>query len=308
MSDKQSKWERMLSQLPKAASIDFWRELNPDFPITDNPFQAAFPASVPESDELQQYRDQMLDEAYFQTGVTLPPEMLARMREVIESVRAAGLPLSFAYVYDIFYEGLAYFHPSFESVLGANYRLVPNLAVYYIEPTEQGKGYAPHRDAEYANAVDENGMPTVLTVWITVTEATTLNSCLYVVPKHRDPEYDMSISDLSVMANAFAWEDVRALPTPAGVMSCWSQYLFHWGSRASQRAKEPRITYAVYLQSGNVADVENQTVTVPGTLTFEQRLAMICYSVRHNNTASVAGLERADEFLGFLDRYALAAR
>jgi hypothetical protein len=301
----QAKWERLLSQLPKAGSLEFWHDLNPDLSISGHPFRVSQPAPQPSGALLSEYRERMDEEAYFQTEPTLPEEMLTSMRRAIVSVKEAGLPAMFAFVYDIFYQGLTHFDAAFTSVLGQNYRLVPNFAVYYIEPSEQGKGFAPHRDAEYLNALDEQGMPTVITVWITVTEASPLNSCLYIVPKHRDTQYMDSVQDLTVTADAFAWEDVRALPTPPGVMSCWSQYLFHWGSRASRRAKDPRITYAVYLQSGQVAPVEEQTVAVPAALSFEQRLSMICRSLRHNNYATFASWERSEELLAFLDRHTL---
>lgn len=301
----QAKWERLLSQLPTAGSPGFWRELNPDLSISDYPFQVLQPAPQTPTALLSEYRERMDEEAYFQTEPTLPEEMLACMRRAIESVKQVGLPALFAFVYDIFYQGLTHFDAAFTSVLGENYRLVPNFAVYHIEASDQGKGFAPHRDAEYRNAIDEHGMPTVITVWITVTEASPLNSCLYVVPKNRDPQYADSIGDLSVTADAFAWEDVRALPTKPGVMSCWSQYLFHWGSRASRRAKDPRITYAVYLQSGKIAPLEEQTVAVAAALSFEQRLSMICRSLRHNNYATFASWERSEELLAFLDRHTL---
>lgn len=301
----ESKWERLLAQLPKAGSLEFWRDLNPDLSISEHPFQVARTAEQPPSGLLAEYRERMEEEAYFQTEPTLPPEMLTAMRKAIESVKEAGLPAMFAFVYDIFYQGLTHFDAAFTAVLGENYRLVPNFAVYYIEASDQGKGFAPHRDAEYLDALDEQGMPTVMTVWITITEASPLNSCLYIVPKNRDPQYADSVKDLSITADAFAWEDVRALPTPAGVMSCWSQYLFHWGSRASRRAREPRITYAVYLQSGKVAPVSEQTAAIPAALGFAERLSMICRSLRHNNYATFASWERSEELLAFLDRHTL---
>jgi|GEM_PF-4414549 len=143
-----AKWERMLSQLPKAGSQEFWQQLNPDLCIGQHPFQIANPVPQPSSALLSEYRERMQREAYFQSEPCLPAEMLVGMRRAIESVREAGLPALFAFVYDIFYQGLTHFAPTFRAVLGENYRLVPNFAVYYIETTDQGKGFAPHRDAE----------------------------------------------------------------------------------------------------------------------------------------------------------------
>ena len=300
---QRKKWLTMLARLPDARRLEFWQELNPHLTISQDPFRLTAPATSPDNPTLREYQDRMHEEGYFQSAPTLPSDLRDRMLGAIESVRQQGLPPMFAFVYDIFYQGLSYFDPIFSAILGSGYRLVPNMWIYYVEPADEAKGFAPHRDAEYLNALTDQGMPTVMTVWITVTEATPLNSCLYVVPKNRDPEYVLAINDLSRMANAFTWEDVRALPTEPGVMSCWTQYLFHWGSRSSRRATQPRVTYAVYLQRGDIEPLEKQTVAVPAPMDFPRRLSMICQSLHHYTYSHFKEWTRADEMMAFLDQH-----
>jgi hypothetical protein len=95
----------------------------------------------------------------------------------------------FALVYDVFYEAFAHFDGILAGILGCGYQLIPNFWVYHIGTSDQVKGFEPHRDAEYVETIGLDGMPTVLTLWVAVTDATPLNSCMYVVPRNRDPQY-----------------------------------------------------------------------------------------------------------------------
>lgn len=300
---KLAKWERLLDRLPQAGDLQFWRDLNPHLPITDRPFELNPAPPQPSPEALELYREQMIEEGYTQTSPTLPPDMLQQMVAAVESVRKLDLPPVFAFVYDIFFQGLTCFDPAFRQLMGNGYRLVPNIWIYYVEPKEESKGLAPHRDAEYTGALTADGLPTVATIWIPITDATTLNGCMYVVPKHRDPEYDASVHDLSIMADYFGWEDVRALPAPAGSMIAWTQYLFHWGSRSSRHAAQPRISFAVYLQRGDIPDYEPETHPIPANLTFEERLSVICHSLRHYAYNQIQNWPRAEEMLAFIQRH-----
>lgn len=170
------------------------------------------------------------------------------MVRCIEAVRRRGLPITFAVVYDVFFEAFADMHVALESVLGTGYHVLPNFWIYYIERSDDSHGFKPHRDAEYTGTIGDNGLPTVLTVWVALTEATPLNSRMYVVPRGRDPGYGRAVHDLGQDGAGIALEDIRALPSEPGAVSCWTQYLYHWGSRSSHRAPEPRVSFALSCQ------------------------------------------------------------
>ena len=63
----------------------------------------------------------------------------------------------------------------------------------YDDPDgDSGKGWPPHRDRgedAAAAAFKQDGMPDYCTTWISLTDATVTNSCLYVVPSKHDPGY-----------------------------------------------------------------------------------------------------------------------
>ncbi len=290
--------KELLPLLPKAEDINYWLNLNPNSTISDQPFQGLpdFPAIKQE--ELNDYTLQLREEGYFQTNPVIPTTTLQQMLECIDNVEKAGFPPMFALVYDVFYEAFVHFDSILAGILGPGYKLVPNFWVYHIETSDHGKGFEPHRDAEYENTIDSNGMPTVLTIWVSLTDATPLNSCMYLVPANRDPQYTAAIKDLNTKATQFALEDIRALPTKAGTVSCWDQYVFHWGSRSSKRAKSHRISYAAYCQRGDMPLIDDVVIDIPSVLDFDTRLALIC---RGLHRYSYDGLQQSKETAILLD-------
>lgn len=294
--------EELLPLLPLAENVEYWRNLNPNLTISDDPFQGFLGRSTVAQEQLDAYALQLREEGYFQTDPVIPTATLDQMLECIEKVKSAGFPAMFALVYDVFYQAFAYFDSILAGILGAGYKLVPNFWVYYIETSDSGKGFEPHRDAEYANTIGADGMPTVITIWITITEANPLNSCMYILPANRDPEYAEAIHNLNTKATKFALEDVRALPTKAGTLSCWDQYVFHWGSRSSKRAKFPRVSYAAYCQRGDIPPVDD-VVAIPSIVDFKTRLGLICRGLYRYSYVSLEPSKQASCLRLFLTKH-----
>lgn len=295
--------DKLIPLLPVAEDINYWRNLNPDSTISDRPFEGFSEFSGVKQAEIDEYALQLREEGYFQTHPVIPAATIHQMRDCIENVRKAGFPTMFALVYDVFYQAFGYFNSTLTGILGNGYKLVPNFWVYYIETCDSGKGFEPHRDAEYENTIDSNGMPAVLTIWVTITEANPLNSCMYLLPANRDPEYAEAIKNLNTKATKFALEDIRALPTQAGTLSCWDQYVFHWGSRSSSRAKSPRISYAVYCQRGDIPAVDDAIVDIPSVLDFSTRLSLICRGLYRYSYASLQPSPEVEALLDFLNKH-----
>lgn len=295
--------EELLQLLPQAEDIDYWRALNPNCTISNQPFQGFSELSALKQEEIDEYALQLREEGYFQTMPVIPNNTLWKMQQCIENVRKVGYPPTFALVYDVFYQAFAHFHSIFTSILGSGYKLIPNFWIYYIQANDNGKGFEPHRDAEYENTIDSNGMPQVITFWVAIVDANPLNSCIYVVPANRDPEYIDAIKNLETGATKFALEDIRALPTKAGTVSCWDQYLFHWGSRSSKRAKSPRISDAAYCQRGDIPPVDDMAIDIPSELDFHSRLALIGRGLHRYSYASLEQSQHTEALLNFIKRH-----
>lgn len=294
--------EHLIPALTQVEDINYWRSLNPQLNISDTPFSGFQKFPEINKSTIDEYALQLREEGYFQTNPLIPIATIQEMNECINRVTKAGLPPMFALVYDVFYQVLGYFHSTLTGILGSGYKLVPNFWVYYIDTSDMGKGFEPHRDAEYENTIDANGMPTVITIWITITDANPLNSCMYILPSNRDPQYAEAIKNLKTPANQFALEDIRALPTKAGTLSCWDQYVFHWGSRSSKRAKEPRISYAAYCQRGDIAVVDDVTFDIPSVVDFQTRIGLICRGLHRYSYANLQKSKQAEPVLDFFEK------
>ena len=92
-----------------------------------------------------------------------------------------------------------------------------------------------------------DGRPKAMTFWLPLTDATTHNGCMYVLPADRDELYGTS-RDHQINVHL---QNVRALPAAAGSVLAWTQALFHWGSRARNPIGGPRISISVEFQRGD---------------------------------------------------------
>lgn len=268
-----------LSTVERAEQEDFWRELNPGLTISGDPFAGMADAPPLSEEEKAACRRLIREEGYLQTEPRLPPELLAALHQGLERVVQAGFPPLFALVYDEIYWAFSYFDPVIRALLGDGYRLLPNFWVFYIAPGAVGA--RPHRDTEYPGAVDAEGVPTVLTLWIAITEATPLNSCLYVLPADRDPLYAEGVFSRHVGAGRFAIENARALPAAPGTLTCWGQPLYHWSGNSSPRARVPRVSVGATCQRGDIPDVDNASLGSQPRLDFSRRLSLIARGLRH---------------------------
>lgn len=267
------------------ANVDYWRRLNPDCCITDQPFpRSPTPYPVP-PEGMERHLAQIRKEGYFQTSPIVDPAEMDKLRRCITTVVSHGHDASYALVYNEFYHVMARLTHVLSPVLGPGYQLVPDeYSAYYIPPDDKAAGTHPHRDSlRIATSMEPDGTPTLVNVWIPLTDATTLNSCIYVLPAHVDPHYPCRDGG-SIAAGSSPEEvnlqttdlwSIRALPVKAGSVLCWSAHLLHWGARSSEYATHPRIAFATYYQSRRVPPYHEVTMDIPSPLPFEKRLHLI---------------------------------
>jgi len=235
--------EDLESRVLNALSSDYWRNLNPTLSLGKAaPTRHAKDASF-SSDSPNRYMHHLLQEGYFQTPVMLPQSLLRRMLKGIETVRNAGWPGVFAFLYDDFWT--AFRHPILKRLLTANlglpYRQLPYIWAHYVGPNSSG--WPPH--------VDGGGRPK-LSVWLPLTEATLDNGCIYVVRRNQKTD---ALAQSFAKRERYRYAELvtlmrnsRALPVPAGSFLGWGPELIHWGSASGETAC-PRISIAVEFTS-----------------------------------------------------------
>ena len=234
---------------------DYWRALNPELSITASPF-ANSPAVNVTSNEAAEHARQLQQEGYLQTRPLVPAETCERLARGIGRLADAQVQTVFASLYDEYYQIFEGLEPLFTPILGEGYQWVGdgNYA-YYVPPGDTGASgltaAAPHRDTLGPDASILTGqLPTIVSLWVPLTDASPAESCIYVVPADLDPDYFTTKREVD-RAN-LDLQTIRALPVEAGSVLAWSTHLIHWGSVASRRARYPRMSVTMYFQRGDI--------------------------------------------------------
>ena len=265
-----------------AQDPDYWRAIYPAFSISDTPFDKAI-MDYPISHEPSALVSQVQSEGYFEAPSVIPQSELDAYIECIETMIKFSFPPRYALVYDEFYHLMMRLNNVIAPILGDGYYLVPDeFDIHYIEPFDAHTGTPPHRDTLKTTWDFRDDMrPTLINVWIALTDVSALDSCIHILPAHLDPYFaqfghnQLDHSPQSV-AKATSMQNIRALPVSAGTVLGWTPHLLHCGSRSSARAAHPRISLAVYFQSRDVPPAHKFTMDMASAkLPLDYRLYLI---------------------------------
>ncbi len=248
-----------------------WRRLSPSLGLCDPGHLqgvTVFDVDGPTGAALE---GMILKEGYFHLPRMSWDMPVGAMADTIGRLVAQGYAAPFCFMYDEFWMIFAKVHGILRLLLGDGYRMLPDFWAWHVDPRSQQSGWKPHRDKGQRSLMPD-GRPKSLTVWIPLTDAMPLNSCIYIVPADRDPTYNSPQEDQW----SFAYQDIRALPSPAGGLFCWNQAVLHWGSSGSPRADGPRISIAFEFQRGDVSPFNTPLLEPLGAVPLETRLALVC--------------------------------
>ena len=212
---------------------------------------------------------------YFVIPRLVDPGFIERLRYGVERVRAAGWPPVFVAVFDEFWTVVR--TPSFvrlaSSLLGDGYRYLPNVWAHYVSSDRQVAGWAPHVDGQYGSER--------MSIWLPLSEATTRNGCIGLVPKDLMPP---SVGDGYIERTTYSFGELqmmlqgsRARPASPGAIMGWEFGVLHWGS-VCQDGESPRVSMAVELVAEGAALREDEGLArradepIPA---FEERLIII---------------------------------
>ncbi len=279
----------------KLADPSFWLKLQPALHIegkgeatqedVPNPSLAEDSLVNPSQDELAQLTQDLRKDGYFQLESVLPFWDMITLSTGIEQIWKEGLPPLFVFLYDECWCCFERLHLVLQATLGPDYQQTANFWSWYVETSDQGLGWGAHRDREDLLLLD--GSPQRVTMWISLTDSTPLNSCMYILPAYLDPiiadHQGKVIPNWIKIPNT---QDIRALPVPAGSVLCWSDVVAHWGSRSSDQAPFPRLSIACEFQRGDIDQFDNE-YTIPFPVlsrkrpNFSDRLRLISKQLVH---------------------------
>lgn len=257
---------------------EFWQNFAPQLHIADLSFFRNLQLLKLSPDELETVAELMKVEGYFQAHFSSSPELsvnYALLAQTVRSLVAANLSPVFAFLYDEFWVPFYKLHRIISTLLGGEYFFLPDFWVWNVDPAKGERGWRPHRD-KGRWALLPDGMPRSLTVWIPLSNATTLNGCVYIVPSCDDPTYGTE----EEADWRFEYSSIRALPARPGEFFMWNQAVLHWGSKASPRGGESRISMAFEFQRADVQPPFNQPLMQPlGIISFEERLKLVAKQI-----------------------------
>jgi hypothetical protein len=276
--------------------IAFWRQLIPEFNIGAQPFRKPQGEHRFSDDQAIRLSRQIKQEGYFQSEPIIPPHEVESLANGIARLANAGAMPLFIGVYDEFWQFLYRLRNTFIPILGESYRLPPDYWAFHIAPGATKRGWHVHRDSPIVKPFDadsrirEDGTPRLCTIWIPFTDATTHNSCIYVLPYPHDPVVQSFLrkEDMATMqqhAQRMNLTAARALPAQAGSVLGWSSHVLHWGSQSTDWATHPRVSVGIYYEAADgprigvpFDDAGRRYIDMhdPGfRLDFQDRLAII---------------------------------
>lgn len=256
--------------LEQVQNPDFWRSLNPSLSVAED-WSSNLPSTLAlETEDLEQVLQDLQKDGYFQLDAILPEAEILRMAIGIDELVQQGLPPVFAFVYDEFWRLRQRITSLLTAILGEGYLQLPDFWAWYLPPSDGYAGWGQHRDRS-TKMLCPDGMPTSLTLWLPLTDATPANGCMYMIPASQDPNYPEQLQSTEITN----LQSVRALPAPAGSILGWNQNVLHWGGCSSSKAILPRISIAWEFQRGDIPAQRSPMLSPTSLLTFPQRLTLI---------------------------------
>ena len=140
------------------------------------------------------------------------------MREAIERLDEAGLPLGAVYVFDELWHLGAELAAIASEAFGAPYALLTDFWAFHVPPGRSG--WPAHRGTTDLLTRDR---PELLNVWVALSDVEADRSCMHLVPLDADAPYLAGhLADLPLVPAVSA-------PVRAGTALVWNANVSHWG-------------------------------------------------------------------------------
>lgn len=232
--------------------IQFWKELCPNLTITEVDRWA-----TPSEIAIEDVKDKIVNDGYFHipfNSWNLPFEEMTRC---IQKLKDLDMQPVWCFIYDEFWLLTVKIDAHIKSILGENYHRLPEVWAWHIDPSKEERGWKIHREGGHYSTFDD-GLPKTLTIWIPLTDATSENGCMCVVPIANDPNFYNT--DESYFAN---WEEdfydssKKILEAKSGDVLGWHPQILHWGKRSTNKNANPRISISMEFVSNRILELND---------------------------------------------------
>lgn len=243
----------------------FWSDLAPQLSISDIPW-------TPEVDDGKRNPAvpvEVFGEAgYVSIPGLLPAHLTTALAAGLDALTAADLPTPFLFMYDETWQAYQQLDDVVTQLMGPGYLLGGDLWAWSLESVAGAQGWNQHRDSMY-KVPDRgtDGEPNYASLWVSLTDATTNNGCIHVVPRQDPP---LKLESPEVVQRAVPLE------APAGSLLAWAPDIIHWSSPVSGPGISGRKSFAVFAQRGDIPALSWDMVRIGEPVPFDYRLGMVC--------------------------------
>jgi hypothetical protein len=254
---------------------DFWDKLigNLHTSFSSN-FQPKIDLFELDKNSLEFCKTKLVTEGYIEMPELPWEEWFSSVREGIKHLSHLNIPVPFIFTFCEPWMLQSKLSKVIKDLFGEEYCLLPEFWAWHVDPSKKGAGWGPHRD-KGTYSLFENGKPKSLTIWIPLTDANIVNSCMYIIPANRDTSYHLDKWE----KNTIDLQSIVALPVKAGCPLIWNSNVIHWGSRSLPRNIPPRISIAFEVQIAKMDPFNTPVLLSTETPSFETRLKLICKQV-----------------------------
>ena len=266
------------SLVERAQDPNYWLSLCPPMTITTSQQESASPG-WPDAD-LESATNDYKTYGHCAVHNAFAPGEIDALATAVTSVREAGWPLIFAFMYDMFLSvGRATKLRAFvSSLIGSEYQPTVSFWVNHVPAKRGGSGFPPHMDDVWP------GHHTV-TCWVPLTPVTPDNGCIYVIERSSensgDP-VDLSGTNLTGAQVLSALPRVRALLAGPGSFLAWPNDTIHWGGMYL-RGQQERMALSFHFASAEFENIDpflRQSMSIERPLPrFEDRLRWVSRSL-----------------------------
>ena len=232
--------------------IQFWKELCPNLTIAEVDRWA-----IPSEIAIEDVKDKIVNDGYFHIPFDSWNLPFDEMTRCIQKLKDLDMQPVWCFIYDEFWLLTVKIDAHIKSILGENYHRLPEVWAWHIDPSKEERGWKIHREGGYYSTFDD-GLPKTLTIWIPLTDATSENGCMCVVPIANDPNFYST--DESYFAN---WQEdfydnsKKILEAKSGDVLGWHPQILHWGKKSTNKNANPRISISMEFVSNRILELND---------------------------------------------------
>jgi hypothetical protein len=247
-------------------NLAFWRRLAPWLHIDE--IAAGHPAGFSSTRRSRSRPGIFSPAGYAVAAPLLDQATAATLARAVGRLRAHAIHPTFVYVYDETWGILDALRPHLASLLGDDYEVLADAWAFYVDPRTDRGGWPIHRGC-YEDVRDTSGRPSLVNIWIALTNASLRNACMHLVPLPDDPHYPADLENHDGLEPLGV-----AMPLDAGGALLWNANVAHWGGSCDPSFDEPRIS-VTFTASRKTWNRASGPANVRWPISFRDRLDLI---------------------------------